>query len=171
MPSSAASAEVLRLGLRTTRQAMGDPAGADVHHRAVGFADHLQKIWVSCSGTALDIDDLSQIRRLVAGALHSNAITHLHVKNSGRMGLTQGPSGWYRRTIDGLTDSADLVKQEARKSMTLATELLTHAIAELQTTVDSQFVKEQHHRWRDSSVKLSRLRGIRKELLAELDQA
>ena len=87
------------------------------------------------------------------------------------MGLTQGPSGWYRRTIDGLTDSADLVKQEARKSMTLATELLTHAIAELQTTVDSQFVKEQHHRWRDSSVKLSRLRGIRKELLAELDQA
>ena len=73
------------------------------------------------------------------------------------------------RTINGLTDSADLVKQEARKSMKLATELVTHAIAELQTTVDSQFVKEQYHRWRDSSVRLSRLRRIQKELLAELE--
>ena len=34
-------AEVLRLGLRTTRQALGDPAGADVHHRAVGLSADL----------------------------------------------------------------------------------------------------------------------------------
>ena len=54
-------------------------------------------------------------------------------------------------------------------SVGLAAELLQHAIAELQDTVDSQFVKEQYHRWRDSSVKLSRLRRIRRELIQELE--
>ena len=58
MPNSAASAEVLRFGLRTTGQALGDPAGADVHHRAVRLAAHLQEIGVSGSGFALHIDHL-----------------------------------------------------------------------------------------------------------------
>ena len=54
-------------------------------------------------------------------------------------------------------------------SVGLAAELLQHAIAELQDTVDSQFVKQHYHRWRDSSVKLSRLRRIRRELIQELE--
>ena len=53
-------------------------------------------------------------------------------------------------------------------SLGMAADMLKVAIDELQTTVDHQFTIEHYHRWKDGSVKLSRLRSIRKELLTEL---
>lgn len=54
-------------------------------------------------------------------------------------------------------------------SLGMAIDLLKVAIAELQVTVDHQFTIEHYHRWKDGSVKLSRLRRIRRELLQELE--
>ena len=56
-----------------------------------------------------------------------------------------------------------------RTSLGMAVDMLKVAIAELQVTVDHQFVLEHYHRWKDGSVKLSRLRRIRRELLQELE--
>ena len=61
-------AEVLRLGFRTTRKTLGDPAGADAHHCAVRLAADLQEIGVSGSGSTFDIEHLSQVS-LLAGRL------------------------------------------------------------------------------------------------------
>ena len=44
----------------------------------------------------------------------------------------------------------------------MAIDLLKLTIAELQVTVDHQFTIEHYHRWKDGSVKLSRLRRIRR---------
>ena len=54
-------------------------------------------------------------------------------------------------------------------SLGMAIDLLKVAIAELQVTVDHQFTIEHYPRWKDGSVKLSRLRRIRRELLQELE--
>ena len=54
-------------------------------------------------------------------------------------------------------------------SIGMAAQMVDAAIGELQVTVDNQFVKQHYHRWKDSSVKLSRLQRIRRELLQELE--
>ena len=54
-------------------------------------------------------------------------------------------------------------------SIGMAAQMVDVAISELQVTVDNQFVKQHYHRWKDSSVKLSRLQRIRRELLQELE--
>ena len=54
-------------------------------------------------------------------------------------------------------------------SIGMAAQMVDTAISELQVTVDNQFVQQHYHRWKDSSVKLSRLQRIRRELLQELE--
>ena len=62
------------------------------------------------------------------------------------------------------------MRRTTRESLQAATQMVTVAIDELQAVVDRQLALEHFHRWRDGSIKLSRLRRIRKELQAELDQ-
>ena len=75
---STPSAEVLRFGFGTTWQALGDPAGADVHHRAVGLSADLQKVWVGCPGPALHIEHLGQVG-LLAGLMYRHHVADLDV--------------------------------------------------------------------------------------------
>jgi len=58
---------------------LGGPAGADVHHRTIGLAAHLQEVGISGPGTALHIEHLSQVG-LLTGRLYRDHITDLHLK-------------------------------------------------------------------------------------------
>ena len=72
----------MRFWLRATRQALGDPAGADVHHRAVRLSADLQEIGVSGPGSAFHIEHLRQVS-LLAGRLHGHHVADLDVQEIG----------------------------------------------------------------------------------------
>ena len=61
---------------------MADPAGADVHDRAIRLAADLQKIRVAEPGSALHVEHLRQIS-LLAGLADRNNITDLDVQEIG----------------------------------------------------------------------------------------
>jgi len=65
-----------------SRQALGDPAGADVHHRAVGLSADLQKVRVAEPGPAFHIEHLGQVG-LLAGLVDRHHIADLHVQKIG----------------------------------------------------------------------------------------
>ena len=74
---------------------MGDPAGADVHDRAVGLSADLQEAGVGCPGSAFYVDGLRQIRRLVRGPLTATISPTFTSKKSGRITEPQGLSSCY----------------------------------------------------------------------------
>ena len=72
----------MRFWFRSTRQALRDPAGADVHHRAVRLSADLQEVGVGGSGTAFYVEHLGQIG-LLAGLVDRHHVADLDVQKIG----------------------------------------------------------------------------------------
>ena len=78
---SAPPAEVTRPRLRPTRQALGDPARADVYHHAVGLSADLQKVRIAEPGPAFHIEHLGQVG-LLSGLVDHHHVAHLDVQET-----------------------------------------------------------------------------------------
>ena len=96
---------------------MGDPAGADVHHRAIGLAADLEKVRIAEPGSTLHVEHLGQIG-LLPWLVNGHHIADPHVQKIGPVHeLHAEPFKlvqpyYYSLSIKALFRTADLDKSE-----------------------------------------------------------